>query len=570
MVNNLRFATIRDGSRKELDTGGRGWQFVPPPRGKFGPLPFTIARPIVSAKSAPRWGGVVGKRYRAQKKPKIFLKNENPRSFRPDWLRDSVQKNSSRRPIQQPGAGEGGLRIQRPSWRLGPTCMKMIWTVAVAGVLAAGLARAASSDAFFPYKYTLDRFPNGLQLITIPTDHPNLTAVYIVVRTGSRNEIEPGQSGFAHFFEHMMFRGSENYTPDQRDAVMKKAGAEVNAYTTDDRTVYHTLLASENLEDVLKVEADRFQRLKYSEAGFRTEALAVLGEYNKNNANPINKLEETLREKAFDVHTYKHTTMGFLKDIEDMPNQHQYSLEFYGRYYRPEYTTIMIVGDVKAPTAKALVEKHFGAWKRGSYNPPIPPEPPQKGPRSAHVDWPSPTLPYLVAAFHSPAYSDTAKDKAALDFLEAIAFGEDSELYQKLVLKEQKVDLLGVSFGNQVDPELFSVYTRIKDEKDMDYVRDQILATCARFGNELIPAQKLADTRSRMRYGTALGWNSSAAIASYLAPFIGLRGTPDTVNKLFALYETITPEDVRAAAKKYLTENNRTIVTLATKKGAVQ
>ncbi len=445
--------------------------------------------------------------------------------------------------------------------------MKRIWTMAMVGLLAAGMARAASSDAFFPYRYQIEKFPNALQLITVPTDHPNLAAVYIVVRTGSRNEVEPGKSGFAHFFEHMMFRGSENYTPDQRDAVMKKAGAEVNAYTSDDRTVYHELFAKENLEDVLKVEADRFQRLKYPENGFRTEALAVLGEYNKNNANPINKLFEVLREKAFDQHTYKHTTMGFLKDIEAMPGQYQYSLEFYRRYYRPEYVTIMVVGDVKHENVKALVQKYFGDWKRGDYAPPIPPEPRQQAARTTHVDWPSPTLPYIVIAFHGPAYSDTKKDKAALDFLESVAFGEDSDLYQKLVLKEQKVDMLATSFDNQIDPELFAVVARVKDGKDVNYVRDQVLTTFERFTKETIPTQKLTDTRSRLKYGTALSWNSSAAIARYLAPYIALGGSPETVNKVFALYETISPEGVRDMAKKYFTENNRTIVTLAAKKG---
>jgi zinc protease len=451
-------------------------------------------------------------------------------------------------------------------------CMKIIWSMAMAGMVVAGMGvvrggASPSADGFFPYKYSLDTFPNGLRLITVPTDYPNLAAVYIVVRTGSRNEIEPGKSGFAHFFEHMMFRGSEHYTPDQRDAILRKAGAEVNAYTSDDRTVYHQLFAKENLEDVFKLEADRFQHLKYSEGGFKTEALAVLGEYNKNNANPMNKLEEVTREKAFDTHTYKHTTMGFLKDIENMPNEYAYSLEFYSRYYRPEYATILVVGDVKRDKVKALAEKYFGDWKRGNYDPPIPLEPPQKGPRTAHVDWPSPTLPYLVVAFHGPAYSDEKKDKAALDFLEAVAFGEDSELYQKLVLKEQKVDVIEVSFGDQKDPELFAVTARVKDGKDVEYVRDQILATFEKYTKELIPAEKLADTRSRLKYGTALGWNSSEAIANYLAPYLALAETPETVNKLFRVYEAITPEDVREMAKKYFVESGRTIVTLATKKG---
>jgi zinc protease len=96
------------------------------------------------------------------------------------------------------------------------------------------------------------------------------------------------------------------------------------------------------------MEGDRFQHLKYAEPEFKTESLAVLGEYNKNSASPFSKLNEVLHDTAYDKHTYKHTTMGFLKDIQDMPNQYEYSLKFFDRYYRPEYTTIIVVGDVKA------------------------------------------------------------------------------------------------------------------------------------------------------------------------------------------------------------------------------
>lgn len=417
----------------------------------------------------------------------------------------------------------------------------------------------------FPYDYTTDDLPNGLRLITIPTDYPNLVALYIVVSTGSRNEIESGKSGYAHLFEHLMFRGSENYTPAQRDEILLRAGASSNAYTTDDRTVYHEVFSKEDLPEVMKLEADRFQHLKYEEAAYKTETRAVLGEYNKNSASPGSKLYEKLRETAFGTHTYTHTTMGFIKDIEDMPNQYQYSLEFYKRYYRPEYTTIVIVGDVTHEQALELTKKNFGGWQRGNYVPQIPKEPDQTAPRTAHVDWSSPTLPYLVVGFRGPAYSDTEKDKAALDLLSQIAFGDNSDLYQKLVLKEQKVDFIGPNFDDQVDPELFSIFSRIKDQKDVDYVRDQILATFERYKKELIAQDKLNATRSRLRYSVALSLNSSEAIASGLAPYIALRRTPETVNKLFALYETITPEDIRAAAQRYFVDNRRTIVTLSTK-----
>lgn len=426
---------------------------------------------------------------------------------------------------------------------------------------------SSESRKLFSYNYTIDDLPNGLRLITVPTDYPNLVSLYLVVQTGSRNEVEPGKSGFAHFFEHMMFRGSENFTAEQRESIFKRAGAETNAYTSDDRTVYHATFAKEDLDEIMKVEADRFQRLKYALPAFQTEALAVKGEYDKNSANPFSKLYEVLRETAFKVHTYSHTTMGYLKDIQDMPNQFEYSQEFFQRFYRPEYTTIILAGDVTQKDALALTKKYFGDWKRGSYVSKIPSEPKQTEARSAHIDWPSPTLPIVAVAFRGPAYSDVEKDKLALDLLAQVAFGENSDLYQKLVLEEQKVDVLGPDFSNQLDPELFVVLARVKDAKDVNYVRDQILATFKQYSTEPIPKAKLDATRSRLRYGFALAMDSSDAIASTLAPFVSLRRTPETINKLATLMETITPEDVRSIAARYFIDSNRTIVTLATKEG---
>src|SRR5205809_4499375 len=439
---------------------------------------------------------------------------------------------------------------------------RMIITVAV--LLGLPIVEQAQLKAtqLLPYKYTMDDLKNELRLGTVPTDYPNMVALYIVVQAGSRNEVEPGKSGYAHLFEHLMFRGSENYTSEQGDSILKRAGAESNASTNADRTTYYETFSKEDLDAVMKLEADRFQRLKYPESAYKTESLAVLGEYNKDSADPTSKLDEVLHATAFKKHTYAHTTIGFLEDIKDMPNQYNYSHQFYNRFYRPEYTTIILAGDVTRERALELTRKYFGEWKRGNYLPDIPAEPPQIEPRSANLSWPAPTLPWLAIAFRGPAYSDEKKDKAALDLLAPVAFGSNSELYQRLVLKEQKLDTLYSSFGNHPNPELFTVYARVKDPKDMDYVREEILATFKRFTDETVDLEKLDATRSRIRYAFALRMNSSAAIANGLAPYIGLRRTPDTVNKLFALYLQVTPEDIRAMANQYFTENNRTIVTL--------
>ena len=277
------------------------------------------------------------------------------------------------------------------------------------------LALAACSGSkpaaqVFPFPYSVDDLPNGLRLVTVPTGFPNVVALYIVVQTGSRNEIEPGKSGFAHLFEHMMFRGTEKFPPERFEAVFQAAGAQTNAYTSDDRTVYHAVFSKEDLETVLEAEADRFQNLRYAEDAFKTETRAVLGEYNKNSANPLRKLEEALQDTAFTRHTYKHTTMGFLRDVEDMPNQYQYSLTFFDRWYRPEYTIVCVVGDVERQAVLGLVNKYWGAWKRGTYKTDIPAEPPQTAPKTTHVDWPTPTLPLVAVAFRAPAYDDETKD----------------------------------------------------------------------------------------------------------------------------------------------------------------
>src|SRR5215210_4050166 len=380
----------------------------------------------------------------------------------------------------------------------------------------AALAQNGQARKFFAYDYSIDDLSNGLRLITVPTDYPNLVALYIVVQTGSRNEIEKGKSGYAHLFEHLMFRGSEKFTAEQRDAILKKAGADSNAYTTDDRTVYHEVFSKDDLDQVLDLEADRFQRLKYPQDGYKTETRAVLGEFNKNSADPEEKAYEVLRATAYKSHTYSHTTMGFIEDIQDMPNQYDYSWQFYSRYYRPEYTTIVVVGDVQRDHVSSMVRKYFGDWKRGNYSPDIPDEPGQNEPREAHIDWPSDTLPIVYVGFRGPAYSDEKKDKPALDLLGQIAFGETSDLYQKLVLQEQKLDSLGYSFEDRMDPELFLVAARVKDPKDMDYVKQQILDTYKRYTKELVAKDELDSTRSRARYSQALAMNSSEAIASTL------------------------------------------------------
>ncbi len=424
-------------------------------------------------------------------------------------------------------------------------------------------APTAGTSDLLPFKATEKTLSNGLKVIVVPTGFPNIVSLQIPVQTGSRNEVEPGKSGFAHFFEHMMFRGTKQYPPAVYNEILTKAGARQNAYTTDDFTNYHITFAKEDLDTILKIEADRFQNLDYPLEAFKTEARAVLGEYNKNSATPIRKLLEVQRDNAVTTHTYTHTTMGFIKDIEDMPNQFDYSKTFFDRWYRPEYTAIIVAGDVDPAQVIPMIEKYWGGWKRGSYKVDIPVEPAPKGPVYAHVPWTSDTLPMVSVAFHGPAFSYANKDYAAMNTLLNLYFGGTSELYKKLVEREQKVDQLFAFAPDSADPPLVTAFARVKNPADAVYVRDQLLATFAEARTTPVIDRRLADAKSNSRYGFARTLDNTESIASSLARYVRFERSYDTLNRVFRVFESLTPADLQAAAVKYFTDDRLVITTLA-------
>jgi len=419
------------------------------------------------------------------------------------------------------------------------------------------------NEEVFPYPIDVRDLPNGLRVITAPMPVPGAVSLFIAVRAGSRNEVEPGRSGFAHFFEHMMFRGTPRYPPERYEAVLQETGASSNAYTSDDRTVYHTTMASEDLPRIMEMEADRFLNLSYTPEAFRTEALAVLGEYNKDSAEPFNKLHEVLRDTAFDVHTYKHTTMGFLRDIERMPEMYDYSRVFFDRFYRPEYTLLVMAGCVEPELANELAARHWGGWARGGYSARIPAEPPQSAPRTARIHWGARTLPYITIAYRAPAFSTSGEDSAALDLIAHLHFSETSPLYDRLVLQEQVVDALWAQAPDHVDPYLFTVTARLKDPSAMAEVRGAILETldAARAASAVEPG-RFRDAQSRLRAQFALHLDDCEFAASMLAHYASLTGDPASLNARYRLYAALTPEDVAAAASRIFLESQQTIVTL--------
>lgn len=414
----------------------------------------------------------------------------------------------------------------------------------------------------FPFPIHEIKLENGLRVVAVPCDSPGVIAYITVVRAGSRNEVEKGCSGFAHFFEHMMFKDTPRFSEGARERELMLVGAETNAFTGDDYTCYHAVGSAKAIEQIMDIQADAFLNLSYSEEQLRTEATVILQEYQKDSSDPFIMLDEKIRDTGFVAHTYKHTVIGFLDDIKKMPTRFDYSKSFFDRFYGPGNCVVVVVGDVDPKNLESLARKYYGNWKARPYELVVPPEPPQKEEKSFHIEWKSETLPYLFIGYHVPAFSDRHPDPAALKVLGDMVFSPVSPLYKKLVLEEQKVEFISGRYEEHRDPYFFTVLSRIKDKADIEYVKTCVFDALETAKKQLIDPGLLSDIKSHCRYSFAMGLDTPESIAFSLADFISLTGDPGSVNRYYRTLDGITAVDVNRVARKYFSPENRTVVTL--------
>jgi zinc protease len=436
-------------------------------------------------------------------------------------------------------------------------------------LVAAAVASLTLGAGVFPYPTKVTTLKNGLTVVRVPFDSPGLVAYYTVVRVGSRNEVEAGHTGFAHFFEHMMFRGTKRYPEGARGNLTGKLGFVENAFTTDDVTVYYSNGPSSGLETLMDVEADRFINLDYAEPAFQTEALAVAGEYQKNASNPGLKIEELTLDTAFTKHPYKHTTIGLWADIQEMPKRFEYSKTFFKRWYTPDNTIVVIAGDFDDAKVMASMEKFYGPWTGKAAKIEIPVEPPQKEARATKLAWPSPTLPRIGMAWHTPAASPKTMDAAIQQVLSAYLVGPTSPLHKKYVLELQQVERFTSFYDHHRDPCFFGIDARLKKEDSRADVSKAILDAIAELSAGKTDARRLDDIKSNMKFGLAMELETPSQVAETLAWHIGIFGTVDSIDSLYANIAKVSAKDLNAFAKKFLVDTNRTTMTFTFEPKAV-
>lgn len=344
--------------------------------------------------------------------------------------------------------------------------------------------------------------------------------------------------------------------------ITESFGAARNANTSQDRTFYYLVAGSEYLGQIVDLEADRFQNLKYDEPEFRTEAGAVLGEYQNSAYSAFSLLDRAVRETIFTEHTYRHQTIGFEADVRDMPNQYEYSLDFFNRFYRPENVVLMVVGDFDFDEAEALIREHYTSWEPGYVEPDVPVEPEQTAPRENAVTYPGRTLPMLTISYTAPAWDPNDRTAVATELLGELAFGQNSDIYRRLVVEERRLQFLSPGFGLSRDPDFVQILGMVSNPADVQAVRDELLAEVERFRTELVDEDKLAAEKSNARYGFLMRLETPLGVANSVSRAIINTGSLEPINDYYRTLQTITPEDIREAADRVLAESRRTIVTL--------
>jgi zinc protease len=433
-------------------------------------------------------------------------------------------------------------------------------------VILFGVMFAPVQAAVLKLPHRLHRLPNGLTVVLVRYPSRGVIAYQIPVRVGSRNEVDQGKTGFAHFFEHLMFRGTKNMSAEEFRDTYNRHGCENNAWTSNDLTNYHGLVSKSYLPIILKAEADRFQNLHFEEKALKDEAGAVLGEYNKNAAQPDFLIEEALAETAFTKHTYGHTTMGYKADIEKYTERYKDVWPFFKRYYRPDNTSVILVGDIDFNSHLAMVKNYFGGWKSEKIDPvEIPTEPEQTAQREKTILVDVPTQSRVVVAYKTPSFDTENLNQAIVDIISEAYFSKTSDFQKEYRFNKKWLDDVTAYAVDSIDPGLWQLYLRFSEagEGHIQEVGQAVDAQIKRLSESPLPDSQLSSVKKRLRnYATVSWFGSPEALAAKIAWYVSFERDLGVLDRIFDNIDKVTAEDILQYSKKYLLPRYRTIITL--------
>jgi zinc protease len=407
--------------------------------------------------------------------------------------------------------------------------------------------------------YTTHTLPNGLQVILLEDHEVPIINLQVWYHVGGKDE-RPGRTGFAHLFEHLMFKGSAHVPAEEHSRIIEAVGGFDNAETGDDTTNFFETFPSNYLERVLWLEADRMGSLNVSDENFKSEREVVKEERRVRIENqPYGYLQEDLRAAAFTVHGYHHTPIGSMEDLDKATIQDV--RDFFNTFYKPNNATLVIVGDFDSAQALAWTNKYFDGIPASAK--PIPrlnnPEPPQTAERVAKKSYSNTPLPAVVIGYKIPArYSP---DAYPLDLASNIlAGGESSRLYQTLVYKEQ-IAVQAAGFGAfSEDPNLFWAYAIMNQGHTAEEGRKAVVAVLDELKTKPVEAREFDKAENQEISGFILGRNTDEEKAVALGAAAVIGKNPDLANTELGHYLKLTPADVQRAAEEYFVAKHATVL----------
>jgi zinc protease len=419
----------------------------------------------------------------------------------------------------------------------------------VAGLNAATTPKVQFSDT---------RLSNGLRVI-ISEDHTApVFSIVITYNAGSRDE-RKGRTGFAHLFEHMMFKGSENVGSGEHFMLIYNNGGDMNGSTSKDRTIYYERLPMNQLDLALYLESDRMRSLDINKDNLKNQIDTVSEERRQGVDNqPYGKTSEALDELAYTNFAYKHSVIGSLNDLSAATVDDVAA--FFKTYYAPNNAVLAIVGDVKTGECLARVRKYFELIpKQPAPSPVDMTEPAQTEERRQTIDDALARLARIDIVYHIP--QSMTPDNDALSVLGSIlSSGRSSRMYENIVRQKQLSSSVNAGAGESRGPALFQISGMVMPGKSVSDLEQAIYAEVERIKSEPIADWEIEKARNAALRSFVNSLGNTLNRAAQLSQLAVFYNDPGLINTRWQRLSSITAADVQRVAKQYLTQQNRTVV----------
>lgn len=420
-------------------------------------------------------------------------------------------------------------------------------------LLVAASPLAATELVIPPIQYHQRTLPNGMQVLSVE-DHasPNV-AVQMWYHVGSKDDPQ-GRSGFAHLFEHLMFKSTKHMHAEQMDRLTEDVGGANNASTGDDVTNYFEVVPSNHLQTLLWAEADRLSGLNVDGKNFKSERAVVEEEYRQSVlANPYGKLFNAIDPHSYTVHPYKRPTIGSIKDLEAASLQNV--IAFHNTFYRPDNVTLIVAGDFDPKQLDAWVDQYFGWIPKPAT--PIPQvtakEPVRKKNLRYTVTSETAPLPAVAMTWLIPPASDSA-DSIALKVAAALlSQGDSSRLYQSLVYRHQVAQQAGADADGRVGPGLFTAYAILASGHQPAEAEKLLREEIIWLATQPIPAAELDKVKTQLLTSELKQRQTAQGIAFALGQASLIEGSPERANTDLVALQKVTEQDVHRVLQKYVT-----------------